>query len=179
MQESETPAPTEEATHELTLCYSTWRMTIIGTKEWWRQLSEHQQPVWIVFLCVVLLFFKAPHPIIRIFQDSLFAKGFWLGVLALSVFQLIQNYLLVLNGWVKWGNKEVRYRFDENGVHLHSAGWSISQGWKTCFYLWRRDDFWIVYNSDGSPFMLPTKELSEELKSYLTQKIEENKGRIV
>lgn len=127
----------------------------------------------------VLCLSVSPAYVGQILQEEPFVRGFLWGVMFLATYQLVKDYIIHLKGWLKWSNKQANYHFDTNGVHLESEILTNDWSWKAFSVLLKRPNEWLLYSSSHLTIILPTQDLADHLKDYITYNIADAGGRVV
>ena len=161
----------QEEVFEITFARSPASIIGLASKLWLRSIN--QQLLWIILPAFALLLSISPGYVGEVLREEQIALGFFWGVLVLAFFQLVQSYILYLKDWLKWGNKQVSYRFDGSGAHFQSEIWSGSWDWESFSTLWKRSDMWLLFSGDQPVIMLPIQVLSKPLQSHIARNVAE------
>ena len=149
----------------------------LASRLWIQRINQHL--LWIILPAFALLLSTSPNYVGQVFQEEPVLRGFLWGVLCLASYQLVRDYILYLRSWLKWSNKQANYRFDTNGVHLESEILIDSWSWESFLALQKRPNEWLLYSRGHPTIILPTQDLSEALKNYITHNITEAGGRVM
>ncbi|WP_373532732.1 YcxB family protein [Vampirovibrio sp.] len=78
----------------------------------------------------------------------------------------------------KLGEKPFLIRFSDEFVMINSELGNSELKWKAFERLWRFKDFWLLFNTSLTAFILPKKALSTELENFILENLKANHIKI-
>ncbi|KTC98434.1 YcxB family protein [Legionella erythra] len=103
-------------------------------------------------------------------------------VLLISFLMILTLYLVHFrNAWYKFkemGSPVASFIAAENSATISSSAGSSTFPWSAIKEVWRYDDLWLFFFSKSQFVTFPSAQVSEEVQTYILQRIEHAGGRI-
>lgn len=114
-------------------------------------------------------------------EDRSWLLGFLAAVVGLCLIIGILSYFIYLNrSMEKFKRMEVptaKFRFTDERIGIESnIGWT-ELSWKMIDKVWKYPSVWLVFIAKQGYVTLPTADLDEELKQFITLQVKESDGK--
>jgi hypothetical protein len=92
----------------------------------------------------------------------------------------VVSYFIYLNRSLekfrRMDTPSAKFRFSDDRIGIESdIGWT-ELSWKMIEKIWKYPSVWLVFIVKQGYFTLPTAEIDDELKEFISQKVKENGG---
>ena len=112
--------------------------------------------------------------------DFRWVGGFFVGVVVIYVAQWASYFKRTVNMASELKDNSLAAKFTDASVTFQSKEHVSTVNWSRFSQVWILKDVWLFFiYSKNAYTMLPTASINEELDTFITQKLSENKTKIV
>lgn len=160
--------------HQITLTYDESMVRKAIFRFWKRTVGL----VYMLALMLMAIFF-----VILLYQGNRsWLVGALGAVLLISLLMILTLYLVHFrNTWSKFkemGSPVASFIAAENSATISSSAGSSSFPWSAIKDVWRYDDLWLFFFSKSQFMTFPSAQVSEEIQTYILQRIQHAGGHI-